>query len=62
MKANVGKVDKYFRLILGGAILGVGLVNLSWWGLLGAIPILTALMKWCPLYYFLNAGTSKKIE
>jgi hypothetical protein len=58
MKCNVGKADRIIRLIIGGAIIVIGLVNLSWWGVLGAIPIITSLIGWCPVYLPFKINTN----
>lgn len=50
MKSNVGKVDKTMRITLGIAIVGAGIYFQSLWGLVGAVPLLTASIGWCPLY------------
>jgi hypothetical protein len=50
MKTNVGTVDRILRVLAGGAIIVAGVVNGSWWGAIGAIPLLTATLGWCPLY------------
>ena len=50
MKCNVGKVDKVMRIVLGIAIVGAGIYFKSWWGAVGAVPLLTAAIGWCPLY------------
>lgn len=53
MKANVGGVDKTMRLILGAALLSLlffGEGNMRWFGLIGIVPIFTALIGWCPAY------------
>jgi hypothetical protein len=60
MKANVGKIDKIIRVILGLAISIVGLLNSSWLGLIGIVPILTAIISWCPLYVPFKINTSKE--
>lgn len=62
MNKNVGKTDKTIRIILGLAILGIGYYFQSWWGLLGLVPLFTALVGWCPLYCPLGMSTcaSKK--
>jgi len=57
MNKNVGKTDKTVRIILGLAILGIGYYFQSWWGLLGIIPLATALIGWCPLYCPLGLST-----
>ncbi|MBD3170822.1 MAG: DUF2892 domain-containing protein [candidate division Zixibacteria bacterium] len=59
MKANIGKTDRIIRLIIGLAILLVGLAYGSWWGLLGLIPIGTTLTGYCGLYSILGVNTCK---
>ncbi len=59
MKANVGKADKVIRIILGVAIIGVGIYFKSWWGAIGIVPILTAAISWCPLYTPFGIKTCK---
>lgn len=50
MQKNVGKTDRTIRLVLGVVILVVGLFAQSWWGLVGLIPLITGLVRWCPIY------------
>ena len=50
MKANIGKTDRWIRIIVGLGILVAGFVFKSWWGLVGLVPLLTAIIRWCPLY------------
>ena len=57
MKKNVGRVDRYARIIFGIAAIGAGVVFQSWWGALGIVPLLTAFIKWCPAYYILRFNT-----
>lgn len=59
MKVNMGKPDKVIRLILGAGIIAAGVYFQSWWGVIGVIPILTALINWCPLYVPLGISTCK---
>lgn len=59
MKPNIGKYDKNLRLILGAVILLLGIFFQSWWGLLGLIPIATALVNFCPLYVPFKITTRK---
>jgi hypothetical protein len=59
MKPNIGSSDKTIRLILGAVILLVGIFFQSWWGLLGLIPIATALVNFCPLYVPFKFTTRK---
>ena len=60
MKSNVGKIDKNIRLVIGLIVVILGLYYNSWWGLLGIIPIATALINWCPLYVIFGIKTCKK--
>jgi len=60
MKCNVGKTDKIIRLILGAGIIAAGVYFQNWWGAIGAVPILTALIGWCPAYVPFGISTSGK--
>ncbi len=57
MKPNVGMADKVVRLVVGAAIIAAGVYFQSWWGAIGAGPILTALMGRCPPYALLGINT-----
>ncbi len=57
MKPNVGSIDRILRLVLGLALLGVGYYYQSWWGLLGLIPLLTAVVRFCPAYTLFHLNT-----
>lgn len=50
MTQNVGGVDRVARLLVGAAIIGIGIYFGSWWGVVGVVPILTAAIGWCPAY------------
>ncbi len=60
MKVNMGNSDRIFRLIAGVVILLLGVYFKSWWGLIGLIPLATALIRWCPLYAPFGFSTLKK--
>jgi len=60
MKKNVGSADKIFRVVLGIAVILLGIIFHSWWGLIGIIPLFTGLVNFCPLYAVLGLSTSKK--
>jgi hypothetical protein len=62
MKCNVGSIDRLLRIILGLIIAIVGVVFDSWWGLVGLVPIVTGLFRFCPLYWPLKISTVKKEE
>jgi len=59
MKKNVGCADKIFRLVAGVAMLGAGYYYHSWWGLVGIVPILTAVFRFCPAYTLFGMKTCK---
>ncbi|MDM8561748.1 DUF2892 domain-containing protein [Candidatus Marithioploca araucensis] len=50
MKANIGIVDKALRAIIGLAIITAGFYFQTWWGAIGVIPLLTAMIGYCPAY------------
>lgn len=60
MYLNVGKTDKLIRIFIGVAIIAVGLYFRSWFGLIGIIPIATALLGRCLLYYPFGITTFKR--
>ena len=62
MNKNVGKIDKTIRLIVGVLIIIAGFLNGSLLGIIGLIPIITALISWCPLYTILKINTICKNE
>lgn len=57
MNKNIGKVDKIIRIVVGLAIIVFGVVSGSWLGIIGLIPLGTALIGWCPLYCPLKINT-----
>ena len=59
MKQNMGTVDRVLRGIVGVALIGWGFYAQNWLGAIGAIPLFTALVSWCPLYVPLGISTRK---
>lgn len=57
MKANVGGIDRILRILLGLGLLGAGYAYGSAWGLIGLVPLLTGLVRFCPLYPLLGLST-----
>ena len=58
---NLGKWDRLGRVLLGLAVLSLlsfDLGDLRWLGVLGVIPIATALIGWCPVYQLFGIYTS----
>ncbi len=62
MKKNVGKADKIIRIILGLVIVAYGIIESSWWGLIGLVPLFTAFVGFCPLYAPFKISTNKQAE
>jgi hypothetical protein len=63
MKVNEGSLDRIIRVILGLIILSLWFVlqgNAKYLALIGLIPILTALIGWCPLYSIFGLNTCKR--
>jgi hypothetical protein len=59
MKKNMGKSDRWIRVILGLAIIAAGIYFKSWWGLIGIIPLATSLISTCPLYLPFGISTRR---
>ena len=57
MMKNEGNIDRIVRVIIGLAIIAWGVYSKNWWGAVGAVPLLTGLMGWCPLYSVLGIKT-----
>jgi hypothetical protein len=53
MTANVGTLDRSVRIVIGVGLLSlIYFLNdpIRWWGLIGLLPLGTALFRWCPAY------------
>jgi Inner membrane protein YgaP-like, transmembrane domain len=51
MQKNESSVDRWLRLVIGIAVLSLVFVGpKTAWGLLGLIPLGTAVVGFCPLY------------
>ncbi len=57
MKANVGGFDRVLRALVGLSLLGAGLYFKSWWGLVGLVPLFTAIFRFCPAYLPIKLST-----
>jgi hypothetical protein len=60
MKANIGSIDRTLRVILGLGILGAGYYFKSAWGLIGLVPLATAIVRFCPAYLPFGLSTYDK--
>ena len=62
MNPNVGTADRIIRLLVGLGLLSLLVVldgNARWFGLIGLVPLLTAGIRFCPLYTVLGIRTCK---
>ena len=58
---NIGSVDRSLRIVAGIILLSLVFVGPQTpWGWIGLIPLVTALIGWCPLYRLLNIKTLKQ--
>ena len=60
MNKNVGTTDKVLRVVLGLALLAyvaLGSGSLRFIGLVGIVPLLTALVGHCPAYSLFGLST-----
>ncbi len=57
LRCNVGRGEAVARIFVGLAILGAGVYFQTWLGLIGLAPLVTGLLKWCPLYRLLGVST-----
>lgn len=58
MTANVGQIDRILRVALGIVLLSLVFVGpKTLWGLVGLIPLITGLAKFCPLYRIFGIRT-----
>ena len=59
VKTNIGSTDRLIRVLIGFGIIALGVIFKSWWGLLGLIPILTAVTGFCSFYIPFGISTCR---
>ena len=58
MTRNVGTLDRAARIVLGLGLLSLVFIGpQTYWGLLGLVPLATAVVGWCPPYALLGIST-----
>jgi type IV secretory pathway TrbD component len=55
----VGGIDRIVRILLGLALVAMGLYTQSWWGAVGLVPLITGLVGWCPMYLPFKVSTAR---
>nr|WP_217446881.1 DUF2892 domain-containing protein [Cupriavidus basilensis] len=58
VQTNIGTVDRTLRIVVGLALIGLAVTGtIGVWGWIGVIPVLTGLVRICPLYSLLGVRT-----
>lgn len=57
MKANVGGLDKWIRIVAGLALIAWALTGGPVWAWIGVVPLVTGLFNFCPLYRLIGFNT-----
>lgn len=58
VKANVGGMDRIFRIVVGLVLVALVFVGpQTVWGWVGVIPLATGLLQFCPLYPLVGLNT-----
>ncbi len=60
MLANIGSADRITRIVVGVIALALGYYYHSYFGLLGLLPLLTGIFRWCGLYSVFGVSTCKE--
>jgi hypothetical protein len=60
MKANVGGIDRVFRIVVGLALIAwVLFFGGPVWAWIGVLPLATGLINFCPAYSIFGVSTCK---
>ena len=63
MKSNLGTVDRILRIVVGLGLLSIIFVGpQTLWGLVGLVPLVTALVGFCPAYRLLGICTTGRTQ
>lgn len=60
MKVNVGSTERTIRIVAGVIIIALGVYYQSLWGVIGLVPLMTGLFRFCPLYTILGINSCKR--
>lgn len=63
MKQNIGRFDKFVRLVLAAGFIFLALwFNQWWWYIFAVLLIITVLIGFCLPYKLLGISTAKKVK
>jgi hypothetical protein len=57
MKLNVGGIDRILRIVVGLALAGWAAMGGPAWAWIGALPLATGVIGWCPPYAIFGFST-----
>jgi hypothetical protein len=57
MKMNVGGIDRILRIVVGLALVGWAAMGGPAWAWIGALPLATGVIGWCPPYAIFGFST-----
>ena len=58
MKANIGGWERWLRIAVGLVLMALAATgSIGWWGWIGIVPLLTGVVRFCPLYPRLGINT-----
>jgi hypothetical protein len=57
MKANVGSLDRVARALIGIGLMAWAATGGPVWAWIGAVPLATAVIGWCPAYFPFGIST-----
>lgn len=62
MKNNVSGLDRMLRILVGLVLIALAATGTVgwWWGWIGVVPLLTGLLRFCPLYPLLGISSCKR--
>jgi hypothetical protein len=61
MKVNMGGIDRTLRIVVGLALIVMAVTGtIGVWGWIGVVPVLTAIVGYCPAYAPFGFSTCAK--
>jgi hypothetical protein len=61
MTQNIGNLERVIRAVVGVVLIALVFVGPETpWGWIGVIPLVTALVGWCPPYAMLGINTCRR--
>ncbi|MFP4155905.1 MAG: YgaP family membrane protein [Halothiobacillaceae bacterium] len=58
LQRNVGDLDRIARIVVGATLVILAFTPiLGWWALIGIVPLVTGLFRFCPAYALIGLRT-----